>query len=483
MKATEAKFAGRVSGFSRNPTTALTRSTRLQAISGPSGIVTGSAGGEVYRGGLIGDRGGLDADRGELPPAVQAAIANLDKRPHKQRLRKVIEVLCGLRDWTTLAELSRWLNFQLGNLKNPCQATGTGIKEIKRRRRRMTERKMLLESIAHTTADYRKGEIDAPTPVHIERWVAQFDPLVQLPMLREMAFVLERTYFSLERVTAFLRGLVGIEKLTGKEPCGFWRGVNFLDIQSGGNSQTEMLELFNKVLQEKCGFGIRQCGGDGSVFLYLDDAIFTGNRVRRDLEAWVKDKAPNKAVLHIVSIALHSGARHYAGGYITKAAAASGKLIDVTWWRAIELEDRKSHSDTADVLRPTHIPDDPNVQAYVQAMKYPPTLRRSASMGANALFASDAGRSLLEQEFLKAGARIRQLCANLGATQRPLGHITLDTLGFGSLVVTFRNCPNNAPLALWVGAPWYPLFPRTTNNQTAIKRLFADLTKGGADVR
>ncbi|WP_449265039.1 phosphoribosyltransferase-like protein, partial [Escherichia coli] len=70
------------------------------------------------------------------------------------------------------------------------------------------------------------------------------------------------------------------------------------------------------------------------------------------------------------------------------------------------------------------------------------------------------------------------LCPNLSATQRPLGHITLDTLGFGSLIVTFRNCPNNAPLALWVGEPWYPLFPRTTNSQTAIKRLFEDLTKG-----
>ena len=55
---------------------------------------------------------------------------------------------------------------------------------------------------------------------------------------------------------------------------------------------------------------------------------------------------------------------------------------------------------------------------------------------------------------------------------------TLETLGFGSLIVTYRNCPNNAPLALWVDAPWYPLFPRTTNTQTAVRRMFADLTGG-----
>jgi hypothetical protein len=240
-----------------------------------------------------------------------------------------------------------------------------------------------------------------------------------------------------------------------------------------------MLALFNELLQESCGFGKAQCGGGGSsVFVYLDDAIFTGNRVRRDLEAWIRDEAPNKADLHIVSIALHSGGQYYSNGVIGKAVVAAGKTIDVSWWRAIELEDRKARGATSDVLRPTHIPNDPAVQAYVQAMRYPPTLRQPGSLGTNALFATDAGRILLEDEFLKAGARIRQMCPNLGATQRPLGHITLDTLGFGSLIVTFRNCPNSAPLALWVGEPWYPLFPRTTNSQTAIKRLFEDLTKG-----
>lgn len=44
------------------------------------------------------------------------------------------------------------------------------------------------------------------------------------------------------------------------------------------------------------------------------------------------------------------------------------------------------------------------------------------------------------------------------------------------LILTYRNCPNNAPLAFWVDAPWYPLFPRTTNTQTAMRRMFANLT-------
>lgn len=38
-------------------------------------------------------------------------------------------------------------------------------------------------------------------------------------------------------------------------------------------------------------------------------------------------------------------------------------------------------------------------------------------------------------------------------------------------MVTFRNCPNNCPLAFWVGDPWYPLFPRL-NNVKKISAVF-----------
>ncbi|MCZ2075826.1 MAG: hypothetical protein LC130_12610 [Bryobacterales bacterium] len=46
---------------------------------------------------------------------------------------------------------------------------------------------------------------------------------------------------------------------------------------------------------------------------------------------------------------------------------------------------------------------------------------------------------------------------------RPLGYAALKTLGFGATVVTYRNYPNNCPLGLWAGSPWYPLFRRKTN--------------------
>jgi len=129
------------------------------------------------------------------------------------------------------------------------------------------------------------------------------------------------------------------------------------------------------------------------------------------------------------------------------------------------------------VLRPVAIRDDEGVNAYVAGMRFPPNLRTAGHVGGNGIFSSDAGRQLLEEEFLKAGVRIRQMCPHLNQYQRPLGNMILDTLGFGSLIVTFRNCPNNAPLAFWAGDPWYPLFQRTTNSDTSMKRFMAMLAK------
>lgn len=341
----------------------------------------------------------------------------------------------------------------------------------------MTERDDLLASIAATATDYREADGEAPTPKRVERWINQFDAAVQIPILREMDHVLKQTYFSRAGTQRFLAGLFQTEKLVGGDPCAFWRGVKFLDIQGGGASQKEMLALFSKVLKKQCGFEAAVCGQNSKAFVYLDDAIFTGNRVRRDLETWIAERAPAEAKVHVVTIAQHRGGQYYASRKIKQAAKAAGKTIDLTWWHAIELEDRKAHTSTSDVLRPVAIPEDEGVKAYVAAMSYPPNLRTAGKVGENDFFSSDAGRQLLETEFLKAGVRIRQMCPNLNQYQRPLGNVVLNTLGFGSLIVTFRNCPNNAPLALWAGDPWHPLFPRATNSNTSLHRFMAMLAQ------
>ncbi len=309
----------------------------------------------------------------------------------------------------------------------------------------MSNRQELLESIAATITDYRADDLPAPTPAHVETWINQFDAGVQLPILSEIDHVLKNTYFSLQKVAHFLKVVLKSEKLAGADPGAFWRSVRFLDIH----------------------------GEESGAFVYLDDVVFTGNRVLHDLADWIQSDAPAAATVHVVSMALHTGGVHYARGKIAEVARTYGKSIAVQFWSAVTLEDRKTRTYMSDVLRPVSISEAPEVMEYVAAMKYKPELRIAGDVGRNKIFSSEAGRHVLEQEFLKAGVNIRQSCPNLGITQRPLGHSWLETLGFGSLIVTFRNCPNNTPLALWVGDPWHPLFPRTTNSQASIKRLMA----------
>jgi hypothetical protein len=83
---------------------------------------------------------------------------------------------------------------------------------------------------------------------------------------------------------------------------------------------------------------------------------------------------------------------------------------------------------------------------------------------------------VLEQALVKAGLKIRSFSAKPKPILRPLGFGPFG-MGFGSLFLSWRNCPNNAPLALWWGGKteppwhpfnrWYPLVPRKTYGNDA----------------
>lgn len=338
----------------------------------------------------------------------------------------------------------------------------------------MSEKAALLKEIADTISDYRLSDLDPPSSSHVDQWVSQFDGNLHLPILREMGHVLKHTYFSRDRTLQYLERLLTSNKVAGNNPRKFWQCANFLDIQKGGASQTEMIALFDSLLRRKWGFCSGENEGNSNVFIYLDDAIFSGGRSNTDISDWVTNQAPEEAELHVIVIALHQSS-YFNRNRLAQSIAKSDKQIQINWWRSIILEDRKAHADNSDVLRPAAIPQESSVQEYAKGLRYEPHLRNPGKVGSLGIFSSEDGRHLIEQEFLKAGVKIRELCPALNRYQRPLGNSVLETLGFGSMVVTFRNCPNNSPLALWAGDPWYPLFPRVTNSDTSISNFMAML--------
>jgi hypothetical protein len=327
----------------------------------------------------------------------------------------------------------------------------------------MAQRSDLLDAIANTIAGYREGEIAAPDSAHVERWVNQFHPNVQLPILSETASVLEKTYITKENFKEFLAGIISSEKITGGDATAFWKGVKFLEIQNAGNSQRDMMILFDRELQSACSLTVADCGKNPHTYVYLDDALFSGGRIKSDIVGWINGGAPKAAKLFIITIANHMLGEFFAGKDINAAAKAADKAIELTWWRALMVEDRKAYMTRSDVLRPTAIPDDLPTKDYLSSLGAELVLRVPGGKSELALFSSEEARQTLEQEFLKSGVRVRAMCPHFNIYMRPLGSSLMKTSGFGSMIFTYRNCANNTPLVFWAGNPWYPLFPRKTN--------------------
>lgn len=321
----------------------------------------------------------------------------------------------------------------------------------------------LRAALAAMISDYRNGEIPTPDDSHVDRWISQFPAAVRDPILSELLHVFRWTYFSRAKVQTFIDSIVVNANFAGTDPCAFWQGVKVLNLQTAGHSQKDMLTLLGDSLQRQCGLAMELCGISPHTYLYLDDAVFSGGRVRSDIINWVKEAAPASAKLAVLVIGSHKLGEWYSAKKIREAAKAAGKAIELKWWQAASYEDRKTAVNNSDVLRPTAIPVDPATQAYVAGLKQAPIIRAVGGKSPIGVFSGEPGRHLLEQEFLTAGVRVRGMCPHLNDFMRPLGNMLFESLGFGSTIVTYRNCPNNAPLVFWAGNPWYPLFPRKTN--------------------
>lgn len=344
----------------------------------------------------------------------------------------------------------------------------------------MSERDDLLASVASEIRTYRTEDLPEPTPEHVDRWLYQFTPTQQLPFLREFDYVIKQTFITRKNVEDFLRRLVTNQDLAGKNPSEYWSSANFLNIQQNGQSQREMLRLFSKCLEDEYGQDLEDCGEIGGDYIYLDDVIFSGNRVGSDLEAWIMDFAPQSATIHVIVMAYHTLGQYLASQKLRRAFDSSGKKITIKYWRLLEVENQKANKDSSEVLWPTEVPDVVEVKSYMELPSRFPFEPRQPCTKPLWPFSSETGRQVLEDEFLIAGAKIWAKSVNPKPSMRPLGFSPFG-VGFGSMIATYRNCPNNCPLAMWWGDPeaisgalhWYPLLQRET--YSSVGNIFNDL--------
>lgn len=346
-----------------------------------------------------------------------------------------------------------------------------------------------LEGIASTIQDFRSGEIEQRTPKHVAAWIDQFDEQERDAILAATAHALNLFYLSEEKIRKFWRCMIEMPDVSDADAREIWRRTNFLRIQRRGASQSGSLALLSNLLEDQYGLRVEDCGG-GPRYLYVDDVVATGSHVWGDLTDWIHSAdSPDEADVEVWALCGYEDAVRYCEWRVGKESGLAGKCIRISGWRfrssgALANEDGvgvETH-----VLWPRCVPvGDPYTDQLIDEMmrmEKPFQLRRGPTPDGGPLFLGEASRHALEQAFLAAGCRIRyELCPQLKENHWPLGFESVRSphfngFGFGSLIVTYRNCPNNCPLALWAGEPWTPLFPRRSNPKhlNRVPRLLLD---------
>ncbi|MGD2181004.1 phosphoribosyltransferase-like protein [Lusitaniella coriacea] len=348
------------------------------------------------------------------------------------------------------------------------------------------QRQILLQSIATILVDYRQGEITAIDPNHINRWVTQFskfgfDDEAQIIILGEMERILKSYYISRNFAQSFLASILTSQKLFGTNPAATIRNAQFLQIQRKGNSQNDLLNLCKPILQSNYGLNLTDFGDPPNIYIYLDDCLYSGNTVWRDVNEWIPN-AVRGTTLHLIFFAVHTEGLRYSQKQVQLEAKKYG--VAVKFWRLHTFKNSRWKPAQFDCFWTLQTSGEKFIDRYVQEIskrrqnsnRTLPDLFRPANMPIqDRIFSSPTARNLIEYAFLKVGAYIVSLPRSPNVSMKPLGYDYFDSLGFGAIFATYRNIANNCPLALWWGDPnkayplnaWYPLFPRTVNMTTA----------------
>lgn len=335
----------------------------------------------------------------------------------------------------------------------------------------------LLQSIATTVADYRAGEIAPIDPDHVERWIHQFDEEDRLVILQEMDRILQRYYLSRQKAIQLLEELLDTKDLFGDYPAQIIRTSHFLNIQGGGQSQRKTLELLNQLTVGRYNTSVFERPVNLVRYFYLDDILFSGNRVLNDIRDWLPQALPNTD-LHLVFNVIHEQGLRYVVNKLNPLVKEKG--IRIQFWQDFPAIQNDSNGNAYECFWPMECSGDDFVNTYIKEVRrraeeknWPTRIfRPERRYFKETVFSSAEARHRIEQAFLRKGAYLVSLAENPNAHMRPMGFEVLETLGFGALVVTYRNIANNCPLVLWWGNPamrednplsqWYPLFPRRT---------------------
>lgn len=318
---------------------------------------------------------------------------------------------------------------------------------------------------------------------HVDTWIKQFPKEEREIILTETDNLLSRNYFKKSKIKKFFEEIWATQEIMGTNPMMFINQVQFLDIQTKGRSQKRLVKLLEDYYFKTKGALINKSNhANIKKYIYLDDCMYTGLTLIKDISNWIESKSPNfDTQLDIILLGVYNGNLNYVTEQLEKKCA--GRRISVTLhWMYEYNNDFKYQMPPYDVLWPQYMDDDEYVNAYVKGMEEQKVSTgkggigfRNAYIGVeeSELFTSTQNRVIFEKALLKKGAYICSLPQKANKRMKPMGYSHGISLGFGAFFATCYNISNNCPLAFWWGdlwsassetlGKWYPLLPREVN--------------------
>lgn len=344
--------------------------------------------------------------------------------------------------------------------------------------------------ISEIIKNFRQTSIDIEiNQEHVHKWVSQFDLDTQETILKETLHILREWYFDKNKIRVFLDEIVDYlkrenENATEENPL---RDICFLDIQKSGKSQSQLVELLRDEVNNKYGCSIRSGKpGQEKYYVYLDDGLYTGSRLRKDIKNCL-NTVPKGSRIDIIYLFACSNGMKFSIEKLEEACRDKKIIIRFQRWREISNNKAITRNASAISYEPVQeclwpssmLATLPEISAFVEKLekikghKVYYCFRNARYEYTKGIFTSLANRDIVEGEFLKKGIMIMENLKEYKGLY-PLGYNITLSFGFGSFCATDLNISNTCPIVLWWGNTikkeneldcWYPLLPRRISNK------------------
>lgn len=339
------------------------------------------------------------------------------------------------------------------------------------------------EDLVSIIKDFRKNELEIQINTnHVQKWVSQFSEKVREIILDETIFVFKKWYFNKEYIkNTFIHEIIeylcDYYHFLEKE---LFNNISFLNIQSSGLSQNLIVEMINEKYSHKGINIICDIKSNLLHYIYIDDGLYTGSRIRKDLEKII-EKLPSDSTLDVFYLVAYENSYEYTKDYISKLLEDRTIKVNIhSYFLLPNLRKEITSYDNGTEIVTTNennlclwidesFQDEPEIKSYFEYLKQLGSnyekipFRYSHWSNDSGAFSSAERRNIVEKEFFLKG--IELLDKNYdNKGEYPLGYNLWPSFGFGSFVATDLNISNTCPLVLWSSAKgWYPLLPRRIN--------------------